>query len=386
MTARRHDIIIVGGGPVGASLALALASSGLDVLTIDSRARDAQPTDTRSLALSWGSRLILERIGVWQRCAPHTAISTIHVSQRGGMGRAVLDAREVDLPALGYVVGYASLHHALAGRLRETHAAVLYATTVSAVNAVESAISVQFVREGRHDVAQASLLVIADGGGNLGAQAGASTHTRDYAQVAVVANVSVSTPHRNRAFERFTPDGPVALLPHGSQYALVWSAKPEQARSLLELDDARFLQRLQAHFGDRAGRFVAVTPRASFPLSLRVARSPSLDRVLLLGNAAQTLHPIAGQGFNLGLRDAWTLAEMMQHRPLDADALPAIAAEFRRARRPDRFAGIGMTDALATIFSNDLPPLRAARGMGLFLLDLLPPAKRMLMRRMIFGS
>lgn len=386
MPPRRHDVIIVGGGPVGASLALALGSSGLDVLTMDSRSPDTLPSDTRTLALSWGSRLILERIGVWPHCAPHTAISTIHVSQRGGFGRAVLDAREVDLPALGYVIGYASLHRALAGRLHETGAAVLYPATVSAINTADSAIAVQFTRGGKEEEVMAGLLVIADGGSNLGIQAGARVHARDYQQIAVIANVGIATAHRNRAFERFTPDGPVALLPHGREYALVWTTKPEQARALLQLDDAQFLQRLQQHFGDRAGRFTTASARASFPLSLRIARSPALDRVLLLGNAAQTLHPIAGQGFNLGLRDAWTLAEVIHRRQAAPADLSAVAAAYRRARRPDRIAGIGMTDALATVFSNDLVPLRVARGMGLALLDLLPPAKRLLMQRMIFGS
>lgn len=386
MPPRRHDVVIVGGGPVGTSLALALGSSGLDVLTMDSRSSEALPSDARTLALSWGSRLILERIGVWPRCAPHTAISTIHISQRGGFGRAVLDAGEVELPALGYVIGYASLHRALASRLHEMGAAMLYAATVSTIDTADSAIAVRFARDGQEEEVQAGLLVIADGGSNLGIQAGARIHARDYKQIAVIATIGIATPHRNRAFERFTPDGPLALLPYGREYALVWTTKPDQARVLLQLDDAQFLQRLQQHFGDRAGRFVAATPRASFPLSLRVARSPALDRVLLLGNAAQTLHPIAGQGFNLGLRDAWALAEVIHRRTSDPADLSAVAAAYRRARRPDRIAGIGMTDALATVFSNDLGPLRVARGMGLALLDLLPPAKRLLMHRMIFGS
>jgi 2-octaprenyl-6-methoxyphenol hydroxylase len=369
---------------VGASLAVALQGSGLDVLTLDAGAPETRARDARSLALSWASSLILDRIGAWSRCVPRTEIRTIHVSQRGGPGRTVLDTRDVGLPALGFVISFADLRDALLRRLDETDANVHYQATVTGLEQSDACVVVRFGRGGRSHEVSAQMLVIADGGGRLAQMAGARTRVRDYAQAAVVANVRCNHPHGNRAFERFAAEGPVALLPHGTDYALVWSTRPARADELLKLDDRSFLEQLQAHFGDRAGRFLEASARSAFPLALRVTSIPEHARVLLLGNAAQMLHPIAGQGFNLGLRDAWTLAEVIHHR--QTNALAACGARFRTSRHTDRAAGVAATDALATLFSNDLPPVRAARGAGLFLLDLFPAARSALMRRMIFGS
>jgi 2-octaprenyl-6-methoxyphenol hydroxylase len=215
---------------------------------------------------------------------------------------------------------------------------------------------------------------------------GASVKVREYGQDAVVGLVETSKPHGRKAFERFTPDGPIALLPFESRYALVWTTTPEAANELSALPGNAFLQKLQHHFGDRAGRFLAIEARARFPLILRYAADPVLPRTVMLGNAAQALHPIAGQGFNLGLRDAWELGEtLLLHAAHDPGSVECLGA-YRAARRPDRLRGIALTHSLVKIFSNDFAPLRAARGAALALLDLVPAAKRALMQRMIFGA
>jgi 2-octaprenyl-6-methoxyphenol hydroxylase len=209
---------------------------------------------------------------------------------------------------------------------------------------------------------------------------------REYGQDAVVGLVETSQPHGRKAYERFTPDGPIALLPFESRYALVWTATPETAKGLIELPAHGFLEKLQRHFGDRAGRFISIEARARFPLSLRYATDPVLARAVMLGNAAQALHPIAGQGFNLGLRDAWELGEtLLLHASRDPGS-DGCLSDYRAARRPDRLRGIVLTHSLVKIFSNDVAPLRATRGAALALLELIPPAKRAFMQRMIFGA
>jgi 2-octaprenyl-6-methoxyphenol hydroxylase len=378
-----HDVIIVGGGPVGAALALALADGRRSILLAEARNEPRNEDDPRTLALSFGSRLILEHLGVWSQVTPATAIEAIHVSHRGAFGRAVLAAVEARVPALGYVVSYAVLQRALSGRLqRASNVTLLLGSRLSKMEASPDSVWVQFENGSAQRAAHAKLAVIADGGAT--ARTFTRVTERAYGQSALVANVLASKPHQNRAFERFTPDGPLALLPRERGFALVWTTAPDSARQLCSLPAATFLARLQSAFGERAGTFTAVEGRAAFPLSLRVAQPPHLARTLLLGYAAQTLHPVAGQGLNLGLRDAWELAESIQAARTDPGGRPSLAA-FARRRRRDRASGVLLTDALVQVFSNDRLPLRWLRGCGLTLLDSLPPAKRAFMQQMMFG-
>jgi 2-octaprenyl-6-methoxyphenol hydroxylase len=226
---------------------------------------------------------------------------------------------------------------------------------------------------------------VADGGASLAKSSSTETRDHDYGQAAVVGLVRPDRPHRHRAYERFTPAGPIALLPFEDEFAFVWSCETEQAPSLLVLEDELFLKQLQLAFGDRAGHFVGLRQRASFPLALRVMCERASARLVLLGNAAQTLHPIAGQGFNLGLRDVWDLAEVIRSRNTEEIGSQSMTTRYRRQRRVDRAGGIALTDALARVFSTDFAPLGFGRGVGLALLDMLPPVKRGLMRHMIFG-
>lgn len=372
---------------MGASLALALAGCGLDVALFEARTDITASNDDRSLAVSYGTRLILERLGAWDSIETPTPIATIHVSQHGGYGRSLLTAEEVGLPALGYVLRYNSLQRALGNALAKASGIELVSGAhVEQVARAPDRISIQYRRDGAPYATTSRLLVVADGGVNLAGQAGAIIRSRDYAQQAVVSVVETSRPHGFRAYERFTADGPVALLPFESRYSLVWTARPETAATLVAMPETEFLGALQEHFGDRAGRFVSVGSRARYPVSLRYAVDPVLTRTVLLGNAAQALHPIAGQGFNLGLRDAWELAEIIRGQgradPGAADSL----SRYRSTRKLDRMSAIALTDSLVRMFSNDLAPLRALRGSGLALLDLLPAAKRTFVHRMIFGG
>jgi 2-octaprenyl-6-methoxyphenol hydroxylase len=371
------DIAIVGGGPVGSALALALRDSGLRIVLLEARA--AGGGDARPLALSYGSRLILERLGVWPAlAATATPIRTIHVSQRGGFGRVGLTAAESGLPELGYVADYGSVAQALAQAVASTAVERHTGARVKAWQGGDPA-RLQYETDGAARELAASLLVIADGGSSGG-------EAEDYGQCAVTARVVSERPHNNIAYERFTPQGPLALLPDGDGWALVWTTTPDRARQLCAAQPAEFLAELRAEFGGRAGNFVDVAGRASYPLRRRRAMAAA-DHIVLIGNAAQTLHPVAGQGFNLGLRDAWELGELAgDRRHRAASGSREWLQDYQARRRLDRGGGIAFTHALVQLFSNDLPPLRFARGTGLALLGCMPPLKKFLVRRMTFGT
>jgi len=377
-----YDVLIAGGGPVGAAVALALRGTGLAVGLLEARAPQAAQADPRPVALSHGSRLILERLGLWERLAPATPIERIHVSQRGGFGRVELKAAEVRLPALGYVLDYGQLATTLARVLAAEGGCRLIQATVSAVAAGQDIAHAHFDAGNGPDRASARLLAVADGG----ALAAARMRTRDYHQSVVTTRVACSVPHRNVAYERFTPEGPLALLPTGDRLALVWTTTPQHAQQLCELSETGFLEQLQRAFGGRLGIFSQAGARACYPLVMKVADRIAEPRVVALGNAAQTLHPVAGQGLNLGLRDAWELAMTLQG--LDRAEIGGYAHlhSYAQRRRLDRGGGIGFTDALVRLFSNDLAPLRLARGLGLAALGAAPPARDFLVRRMTFGT
>ena len=371
------DVLIVGAGPVGTTLALALADGPLRVQLLDRQPAGAWRRDPRALALSHGTRQLLERLGAWNAAAA-TPIRGIHVSQRGGFGRTRIDADEHGLPALGYVMRYRDLLAALHARLAEER--LLAPCALKAVEPAPAHATATLDHQGETRRVAARLIVHAEGT----PQDGPGLTVRDYGQHAVVCEVTPAEPHDNRAWERFTPDGPLALLPVGSDYAVVFTVPPDKAAALLALDDAGFLAALNAQFGGRA-RLVAAGPRASFPLSLRLRRQLARERQVWLGNTAQTLHPVSGQGFNLGLRDAWELAETLLDNPDDPGRAGPLAA-YARGRRTDRWGSALFTDGVVRAFSNDLPPLRALRGLGLLALDAAPPLRRFVARRMIWGA
>lgn len=382
------DVIIVGGGPVGATLALALARGvpTLKVTVLEAQANIAARPDTRTLALSHGSRLVLERVGIWDQLSAVTPITQIHISQRGSFGRALLSADEAGLPALGYVIPYAELQRALHSALQQSGARYLTGAQVTAVVPGVAAAAVHFSHEGAGQIFTSRLVALADGGRSLQDIPGIVRERRDYHQAAVVCQVHTELPHHNLAYERFTEEGPAALLPSGEGYALVWTASPERAAQIMALSEAEFLSQLHAHFGDRQGRFLKAGPRASFPLSLRKSQPITLARLALIGNAAQMLHPVAGQGFNMGLRDAWELSRQIIGCAPELIGGAAMLDRYVAGRRMDTQGGIFFTDLLVRGFSNRLAGLRQVRGLALSVLDALPPVKSFVVRRMIFGA
>ena len=379
MAADAREVLIVGAGPAGAVCALALAQQGVPARVLEAQPVEARG-DTRTLALSHGARLILERVGVWDALGAVTPITRIHISQRGALGAAHLDAAELAVPALGYVLPYAELTAALKQALAGAGVAVDYGV---AVERIDNGADVATLHTSRGALT-APLAVVADGGRSL--EAPAPRVRREYDQTAVVCDVRTELPHANRAYERFTPDGPAALLPNGDRYALVWTASTAEAGRIAALDDAAFLDALYRHFGGRQGRFLEAGPRKTFPLKLAYTGSEAGARVVRIGNAAQTLHPVAGQGFNIGLRDAFELALACADVPSDQLGNAAMLAAYARGRRADVAGGLGFTDFLVRTFSNDFPPLRHARGLGLLALEVLPPLKTFVARRMMFGA
>lgn len=376
------DVAIVGGGPVGAALAAGLEGCGLDVVVLEARGKLEAP-DPRAIALSEGSRLILQRLGVWDALADRaTPIETIHVSQRGGFGRAELRSEAMGVAALGYVAEYGDLYAALARRMVKSGARVLTGARVTQAGATSAYGMVGYERDGHEHLLTARLVVLSEGGKALPPSL---RQDKDYGQSAVVCTVRTAQPHGRRAYERFTPEGPIALLPLNDGYALVWTTPSAQVDARLALADGEFLIQLQAAFGDRQGRFLSAGPRAAFPLRLTLAKESGGARLVRIGNAAHVLHPVAGQGFNLGLRDAWKLAEAMADIPRETLGAAPLAG-YARQRRADIVGGSLMTDLLVAGFSNDNPLLRGGRGLALTALDLLPPVKTLFARKMMFGS
>ena len=358
--ADRRGVAIVGGGPTGMALALALHRQGVASRIYDARARGAAKNDQRILALSHGSRQTLEWLGVW-RDIPHTPIDDIHVSHQGGLGRTRISAAEENVPALGYVLDAGALAAALDDALTRTGIAVRDNTTVTPDNKPNTALVVW--AEGAVDEVT-------------------GIRTRDYGQHAVICTATPREPHHHTAWERFTPQGPVAALPYG-ELAIVLTCAAGESSRVAALGDAEFLALLQARFGRRVA-FTAVTPRHVYPLGLRYREHAVGEREVWVGNAAQTLHPVAGQGFNLALRDVFELARTLG----DADDPGAaeVLARYAAARRLDRRSTIGFTDTLVRVFSNENPIIHHARGAGLLAMDLLPPLRSFIARRMLFGA
>jgi len=378
-----HDVVIAGAGPVGATLALSLADTGLRVVALDARARGEIARGDRSLALSHGSRLVFERLGIWSALSGTqgavTPITTIDVSQAGGFGSASIDAREQGLPALGYVVSYRALQAALDDALARANVEVRFDARVERIRSEPGAARVTLASD--VPPLHARVAVAADGAGAL--VEGLARERRDYGQVAIVARVWTERPHGGVAYERFTPEGPVALLPEQDHYGLVWTRAPEDAVRTLALPDDAFLAALARHFGTRVAGFTRVGERRSFPLVLEYARTTTLPHVVVIGNAAQALHPIAGQGFNLGVRDAWELARVLRAAKGEALGDAATLRRYARDRALDRRAGIAFTNGLVHLFGGSA--LRWPRGIGLTVLDALPPVKRAFTRAMLYG-
>ena len=366
-------ILIAGAGPVGLTAALALHQAGHPVRVIDARATDAPGTDPRAIALSHGSRLILDRLGVWPTIAA-TPIAHIHVSQQDGFGQTRIEAADHRLDALGFVTRLGALAQTL--RAAVTRAGIRVDAGHALLDRASSADGV--VATIRSDATtlqlETPLLLLAEG------KPAGSAARKDYGQSAIVTEAWCTEPHEARAYERFTPEGPLALLPLEGGYSVVWCMRDASAQAVLAQDDATFLANLTraTRFAQRS--WTRVAGRAAFALSLVHGGEPAQARCIALGNAAQTLHPVAGQGLNLGLRDAFELAEALKQGLGNQ-----VFAQYARQRQRDRAATIALTDQYVSLFSNQLVPLRMARGAGLALFNLVPPLRAAIARRMMFG-
>lgn len=396
------DIIIVGGGLVGASLAVALEPTGCSVALIEEHepSGDSQPSfDERTVALTYGSRQIFEGIGIWpavQETRPQ-AIRDIHVSERGHSGQIHLSHRHIGTDALGYVVPARVLGNALWAKINHCrHIHVFCPASAASIEASQDDagqrnICIKSKAETR--TLSARLIVLADGGRSpLSRSAGRGSVSRPYSQSAILSIVSTDRNHRGRAYERFTREGPIALLPHSPEstdtgenfrYATVWTSHSENIGERMQLDDEGFAAALQKAFGDRAGQFGHPSPRTCYPLTRSWLKSPIDSRLCIIGNAAHTVHPVAGQGFNLGLRDVAVLAELIHDCRAHDTGGTSLLANYQAQRAAETRRVLRFTDGLIYIFGTTVSPLRSLAGIGLGLIEHCPPCKRFLLKRTV---
>jgi 2-octaprenyl-6-methoxyphenol hydroxylase len=383
-----YDLLIVGGGLVGGSLTLALKDAPLRIGVVEALSeaeRQASPAGGRALALSRGSAQILDRLGVWPKVAPQAmAIRHIHVSDRGHFGKTRLHAADKGVDALGYVAVARVLEDAIEQGLDQLPATRLRPARVIGLKGGRDGICVTLKQNGECLNLTARLVVAADGGNStVRSLLGIEQDVRDYGQTAIVTEVRTEKDTGFTAYERFTSSGPLAFLPlERKKCSVVWTLKHDDAAELLGQSEAEFTAHLQAAFGWWFGRIELAAPRQGFPLKLIRAEKMADERVVLIGNAMHQIHPVAGQGFNLGLRDAALLAERLLAQQAfggdigDRDFLD----RYAEARRQDLANVVRFTDSLVRVFSNDFPPLALARTLALLALDRFPPAKRLLAR------
>jgi len=387
-----YDIAILGSGPVSNTLAQLLAqianTPSRILLLRDERPEnlDATALDPRALALNQGSRVLLESIDAWPDQAAD--ILTVHVSQQGRLGRTLISHADMQTPRLGSVVTYSALHERLNQSLQATSVTVAGGPPALITGQDDRGIAIRQGQQTYH----ARLAVLADGQAQAPLTEGdkeAAARTRDYGQHAILATVHASNPLPGRAWERFTRQGPLALLPHPQRhdlYALVWCQPQAQAEALQALDDSHFGQALESAFGLRLGTLQPYGPRHAVPLRLAMRQRTLRGRIVTIGNAAQTLHPVAGQGLNLGLRDAAQLALALRDwlRANTPCGTPDLH-DWLLQRQADRALTIGITDLLARSFSTGLSPAEHAGGLALLGLDLMPALRQPLVRHLLQG-
>lgn len=386
----QYDIVIIGGGMVGATMAVALSGQGLRIAIVEAFPfrSDQQPSyDARSIALAYGSHKIFDAIGVWDDMHDDaTKIHKIHISDQGQFGVARLDAEQEGVDALGYVIENRVIGGALMKRLEQCEDVTLMCPAkIEAVSYEENKLVASIATDDGVISIHTQLLIAADGGNSQVRKLLDIDVTRwEYGQTAVIANVTPGFAHSNVAYERFTSSGPMALLPMSdNRCSLVLTVRDDDLDEILSLDDESFLQLLNDRFGFRLGKFERTSSRHSYPLVMLKSKEHVRNRVAIIGNAAHTLHPVAGQGFNLGIRDVSVLAEVLVDakragKDLGSDT---VLDAYVKQRKRDHMAVIGFTDSVARIFSNELGPLAHLRSKGLLATDLLPPLKHFLSKR-----
>ena len=388
---QNYDIVIIGGGLVGASLACALRTLPLKIAIIEAAPwfTNARPPsyDDRVIALSESSRRIFTGMNLWSSIASEaTPIKSIHISDQGHFGFTRLDHHLLRAPALGYVISARHLGQSLQAALTDTKVDIFAPAQLSWINDHESSVSIEITVNNEAINLKTCLLVAADGGHSKVRQLlGIDAQETDYEQTAIIANITTAYPHKNVAYERFTPTGPLALLPmREHECSLVWTKTPSEAENLLNLTEAQFSSALQQAYGWRLGRIQRIGQRHAYPLRLIRVLPYTRNHVVVIGNAAHTLHPVAGQGLNLGLRDVASLTEAVveswrKDRKLgDAETLQ----NYQTWQQPDQQRVTYLTDQLVHLFSNNHLPLVMSRNIGLLLLDALTPLKKSLVRQM----
>jgi 2-octaprenyl-6-methoxyphenol hydroxylase len=380
------DVVIVGGGMVGGSLALALSSSGLHVVLVEANRFVENKEDgfsKRAIALSWGSRQLLEQLGLWQ--ALHESampIHHIHVSDRGHFGKTRLSAQSQQVDALGYVVEAAQIEKAVNDVLAKTNVEVICPATVVEYSRQQDRVDVTLAIKGKQQTQSCKLLVGADGGAShVRSLGGFEILGHDYQQHAVTALLQVEADTRDIAYERFTSEGPIAMLPHfDNLYSLVWTMPSDVSKDIVKIPKEEFVERLQTRFGQWLGELNLQGSVHRFPLSLAHVRDTVNERVVLIGNAAHQLHPVAGQGFNLGLRDAVALADVIMSAKADVGTEETLQ-RYSQQRKTDQALITGFTDNIVKLFSNDNAALSLVRNSGLLMLDKVPLFKQAFARQ-----
>jgi len=385
-------VAIVGAGPVGAVAALALAARAVPCRLFDAREPAAGKPDRRAIALSWGTRLALDRLGVWAGIGRADPITRVSVSERGAFGSIEFTADDLGTPALGYVVDYGDLALACSRALDAAGIETAWRTAVSAIEPGDESLALVLAPEGDVETRiGARCVLLADGAEGFDGAGAPPRSARAYRQVALVGDVASERFSPGRAYERFAGSGPLALLPRAGYHACVWVLEPEVAQRLLDAGPEALARALEAAAGPAFGTMRWLVTPARVPLALRCAGRASDPRIVPIGNASQVLHPVAGQGFNLGVRDALGFASAWPARAdgaagIPADALLRALAGFDRARRADRAFTVTATDLIARVTAIDNPLAAAMRGFGLSALDLLPPLRRRALQVMVFGA
>ena len=383
------DVVIVGGGMVGASLAAALSALPLKIVLAEAfPAKETQQAgyDDRAIALSYGSRQILQGMGIWDDVASvANPIDSIHVSDRGHFGATRLSASQQKVPALGYLIEARTYSQVLGRFLAKSDVRVVQPAQLDAIGSGDDVLSVSVSTSAGIEEIHTKLLVACDGENSVVRQmAGVNSTTHDYQQVAVIANVTTEIPHNNKAFERFTEQGPIALLPMSeNRCSLVWTLTADNYQTVLDLSDGGFLAALGDAFGYRLGRFTKVGRRSSFALKLTQSEKLTATRLAIIGNAAHSLHPVAGQGLNLALRDIADLAEQVADAVANGKDIGStgLLTAYAEARQKDTSRTIQYTDSLVKVFSNENLLLGHARAVGLTIVDRLKPLRTLLAKQ-----
>ena len=380
-------IVIIGGGPVGLIFALLNQINGLDTLILESKSENKSLDDRRGLALSNGSRFILERIGVWEELVDKlTAIESIHTSQKGTFGRTLMKAKEFNQDALGYIVSYGALMGVLQEKLKKAKKInILYNTKASKFIIKAEKNCLKYHKQEKEYDLLFDLLVLADGGNASIPGIKLSRSSKSFDHSALVTQVVSELPHQNIAYERFTPGGPIALLPNlKDKFSLVWTGKKNNIEELMKLNDKDFLKKLHNHFGDRVGDFISCEDKVSFPLKQSFVNEIKIKNVVVIGNSAQTIHPVAGQGLNTGLRDAFSLSDCIESNSGLAN-INLLIMEYIKLREIETKKLMRFTEILVKGFSNDIVGINKLRGIALSLLDLNDGFKKTFVRKMSIG-